>query len=149
MLEIKVYERKPLRVEGVAVTAENMAELAVWCGGNIREHEGKPYIKIETYRPKGVRQTMAFVGSVVLRSEEGYKIYNTEALAKAFNEKPRCGKTNGTAGGAPCILDLGHDYGPSTDENVGWTACRSTKEPSSLPYWVSADDLEPPLDCIA
>jgi len=74
----------PLYVVGVEVTSENMAEVAKWCEGTMSEVNGIPYIKVATIRPLRVRQTQAFVGDHVLKTQVGLKCYTPKAFARAF-----------------------------------------------------------------
>lgn len=86
-LEIEIYERKPLKVEVVTVTPENFEEVAKWTDGVIIHEESQaPYIKIQTFRPKTENQTRAFYGSLVLKSDNGFKIYNKTAFDVFFQK---------------------------------------------------------------
>jgi len=83
-------ERKTFTVDAVRVRADNIEEVAKWCGGDVRyafAGEGKPdkpYIKVRVLRPLDDRQTMAFVGDWVLHAGTGYKVYVDGAFRKAF-----------------------------------------------------------------
>jgi hypothetical protein len=84
------FVRKPLYVEGVQVSAENMVEVAAWCGGTIRhaaeEVKKNPYIKLESaVRGQPSRQTMAFPKDWVLSYNGGFKVYTQMAFAKTFD----------------------------------------------------------------
>ncbi len=91
MIETNTFVRKPFQVEGVQVTAENMANVAEWCEGRIRNlHNGDNgeghtvYIKVRVHRPLTDRQTMAFVGDWVLSAGKGFKVYTTKAFENSF-----------------------------------------------------------------
>ena len=90
-LDIKFFVRKPFDVKAVQVTTENMAAIADWAGGEIRENaEGKKFIKIETYRPITSRQTRAYIGDWVLYAGEkinSFKIYTDVAFENSFDSK--------------------------------------------------------------
>lgn len=98
-LETRNYSRVPFHVDAVQVTEENLEQIAEWAGGEvktanrtIRDAEGKPtgekekarYIKIETHRPLNERQTRAFIGDWVLKSDSGFKIYTAKAFSECF-----------------------------------------------------------------
>ncbi len=91
MIDTKKYVRKPLYVEGVVVTAENMEEISAWCSGEVQVTEKTvsptvSYIKVGVHRPLNERQTMAFVGDVVLLSSTGFKVYTWKAFQDNFVE---------------------------------------------------------------
>lgn len=89
-MEIIKFERKPFPVDAVKVTADNLAEVAKWCGGDVRRIAGsKPgetiaYVKVNARRPLNVKQTQAFIGDWVLSHENGFKVYTEIALFKNF-----------------------------------------------------------------
>jgi len=100
-LKIEHYTRKPFPVEAVQVTEENLNEVAEWCGGDIhastktlRNDAGEetskiklPFIKVDVHRPLNDRQTKAFVGDWVLKSESGFKVYTLKAFDNSFQKK--------------------------------------------------------------
>lgn len=94
-MKTQKFVRKPFYVEGVQVTAENMAEVAKWCQGDIRgfkpggEGELTDYIKVRVLRPLNERQTMAFVGDWVLYAGTGYKVYTVKAFLHSFEKAPQ------------------------------------------------------------
>lgn len=92
MLEIRKFARKPLYVDAVEVTAENMAEVAEWCSGNIRTlvrpgtTTEEKYIRVKVHRALSDRQTKAFVGDRVLSTPTGFKVYPPRAFEKSFEK---------------------------------------------------------------
>lgn len=90
-METETYTRKPIHVEAVQVTEENLYEVAAWCDGEViinqTSRTGERYIKVKVNNPLNVRQTKAFVGDWVLKSKHGFKCYTPKAFEKAF-EKP-------------------------------------------------------------
>lgn len=111
-METRKYIRKPLVVEGVRVTKENFAEVAMWCSGCIKwSHDASKlstvenptngtidpsagvdpidpenqFIEVEVINPHNTRQTRAFVGDWVLKSETGQKIYTDRAFCNSFD----------------------------------------------------------------
>lgn len=89
-MKIEKFARKPFVVEAVQVTEENMAEVAAWCGGEVRTADKKAnaYIKLGVYHAINKRQTQAFVGDWVLKMGKGFKIYLEKAMSKTFTPVP-------------------------------------------------------------
>lgn len=88
MLQTSKFIRKPLLVEGLQVTEDNMETIAKWCGGEICETVSKRnFIKLETKPSPMTRQNMAFAGDWVLKSEMGFKIYSKRAFDRTFDPK--------------------------------------------------------------
>lgn len=86
MIKPVKYARRPFYVDVVEVTEENMTEVAEWCGGKVRDDKDEPFIKVRVRRPLHDRQTMAFVGDMVLKAGTGFKVYTAEAFEKNFEE---------------------------------------------------------------
>ena len=85
---VNKYARKPFYVEAVQVTAENIEDVAKWCGGQlIKGTEANPhaYIKVKVKRPLSARQTKAFHNDWVLKAGTGYKVYTADAFDKSFD----------------------------------------------------------------
>jgi hypothetical protein len=80
-METQTYDRKGFSVEAVQVTEDNIAEVAAWCGGEIREKPARigpgmaQYVKVPTVRPLNEKQTEAYVTDWVLKSPSGFKVY--------------------------------------------------------------------------
>lgn len=88
------YVRKPFAVEAVEVTTENIADVAEWCGGEVRASDGrKPgqaqqqFIKVNVKRPLNDRQTRAYPGDWVLSAGTGFKVYTEKAFSGSFEEQ--------------------------------------------------------------
>ena len=100
MLYIKTYGRKEYTVDGVQVTLENMHDVARWCGGEVFLEDAKdaltPYVKVPVHRPLNEKQTKAGVGTYVLQSPTGFKVYTERAMEKNFEEQ-----------GGDTMVDLG------------------------------------------
>lgn len=96
MIEIYKYARKPFVVDAVQVTAENMAEVAHWCNGEVRTVKesgvssviGTQYVAVRVKRPLTARQTKAFAGDWVLASGPSFKVYTPGAFEKSFSIIP-------------------------------------------------------------
>lgn len=95
----KQYVRKPLFVDAVQVTTENLVEMAEWCQGEIKNYNDQPlagddaaneqlerYIAVRVHNPKNARQTKAFVGDWLLYTTRGYKVYTQKAFKGSFDE---------------------------------------------------------------
>lgn len=95
-VETTRYIRKPLYVDAVRVTPQNIQELAEWCDGKIdmgypnpnQTGKKKKYIKVNVLNPRNPRQTMAFIGDWLLRQGDSFKIYTFKAFQLAFDEAP-------------------------------------------------------------
>lgn len=94
-MKTEKFQRKPFIVECVQVTAENMADVAKWCGGVVTETDPqiaaqlkKPvqtWIQVDNaQQPMNERQKQAFVGDWVLYANHGFKIYTTKAFERTF-----------------------------------------------------------------
>lgn len=97
-IQTEEYTRKPFRVEAVEVTEANQPAVALWCDSEIRhaqksvrDEKGEllervkvPYIKVHVQNPVNERQTKAYVGDFVLRSDSGFKVYTSRAFEKSF-----------------------------------------------------------------
>lgn len=88
IMEKQLYGRKAFTVEAVQVTAENMAEVAEWCGGEIKSKPNRGrtenYIQVPTHRPLNEKQTQAFVSDWVLESNSGFKVYTDKPFRASF-----------------------------------------------------------------
>lgn len=84
-METRTCRRKPIIVEEVQVTEQNMAEVAEWCGGEIRTNEntGDKFIKVRVSFPRSDRQTEAYLGDHVLKFN-GFKVYQDEPFNKMW-----------------------------------------------------------------
>lgn len=86
--------RKPFEVDAVKVTEENLEELALWCGGDIRESDGLRYIKVNVSFPQSERQTRAFPGDWLLKSGNQFKVFMDKAFFAQFTKKTGYTVTN-------------------------------------------------------
>ncbi len=97
MIVTEKYVRKPLYVDVVQVTADNLVEIAQWCQGEIKNYSNQTltadqavnqllerYIHVRVHNPKNARQTKAFVGDYLLYTERGYKVYTERAFKNSF-----------------------------------------------------------------
>lgn len=87
-LNLMKFTHKPLYVDAVYVTLDNMVEVADWCEGRVFNNTAGgtpvPYIKVAVSRPLRSRQTMAFEGDWVLRTGVGFKVYTAKAFLNSF-----------------------------------------------------------------
>lgn len=101
MINTIKFVRKPLYVDAVKVTAENFAEIANWCQGEIYTADGNDtrlvdgaddinpaalYIRVRVHNPKSPRQTKAYTGDWILYTDRGYKVYTEKAFFASFEE---------------------------------------------------------------
>lgn len=89
MIVTTTWERRTFRVRAVRVTAENIAELAEWCGGEIKD-AGLPatnaaYIKVPT---RGSAASRAHIGDWItkLGYTDNYRVYQNKSFLQAFRE---------------------------------------------------------------
>lgn len=87
------YVSKPTYVDAIEVTAENLAEVSVWCRGDVRTEGhlvGEPekpdvkYIKIPMYHPASVKLTKAYIGDFVVYSGTKFKVFTPKPFANTF-----------------------------------------------------------------
>lgn len=84
-MEIRKFVRRSFTVRGEQVTAENINELAEWCGGTVLGiGTGNEHIKVDVKRPLNEKQTQAHVGDWVLSTKKGFKVYNDRAFHANF-----------------------------------------------------------------
>ena len=89
-MNIQTFMHRPTFVEAVLVNRDNMAEVAQWCGGFLTEGQKflkgpiSQCVKVEVLRPHHPRQTMAFYGDWVLKTESGWKVYTSKAFYEKF-----------------------------------------------------------------
>ena len=89
----KQYIKKPLLVEAVCLTRQNFTEVVKWCKGRVQtenanhpQSPGKKYIKIDAHNPINTRQTKAYVGDWLLKTERGFKVYSHKNFMESFDE---------------------------------------------------------------
>lgn len=81
------YVRKPLHVDAVQVTVDNIEEIAAWCQGElVLDPNSAHYVRVRVHNPKNVRQTRAFVGDWILYTDRGYKVYTGKAFHGSFEK---------------------------------------------------------------
>lgn len=86
IVETERYTRKPVHVDAIQVTPENIDMLAQWCGGELTRagEDVELHIKVDVHTPRNERQTQAFVGDWLLYHDKGFKVYTDEAFKKTF-----------------------------------------------------------------
>jgi len=84
-IKAEKYTRRPFDVEAIEVSEEKMQDIANWCMGDIQKTElGVPYIHVRVHHPMNGRQTMAFVGDMIVYSNKGYKVYTARSFEQSF-----------------------------------------------------------------
>jgi hypothetical protein len=91
-MKTNLYARKSFQVEAVKVTFENIEDLASWCGGEIETQETRvknviqieKFIRVPVTRPANEKQTRAYIGDYILKSDNSFKVYTERAFLKSF-----------------------------------------------------------------
>lgn len=88
MLIVKEYSRKPLTVEAVQITDDNIKEVAEWCGGDVCSFTSNGVttwsIEVKVLHAKKTPAQQAHVGDWILKSKQGVKIYQDMPFRKGF-----------------------------------------------------------------
>ena len=92
-MDVQTYFRKAFSVEAVQVTAENLDEVTRWCSGGLSGGKDDRYIKVKVLKPTTIRQTKAYIGDWLLKSNRGFKVYTDKAFNNNFM-KDEDGKIN-------------------------------------------------------
>lgn len=82
--------RKAFFAVGAKVTAENIEQLAEWCGGVVIDDDpAHPYIRVPVIRATSRKQTEARIGLWVTMTEHlgepSFKVYRPEWLEREFD----------------------------------------------------------------
>jgi hypothetical protein len=85
-MDTKKFVRKPLYIDAVQVTQDNIQAVAAWADGELHDEPKGTYIKVKVQNPLTQRQTKAFVGDWVLASPRGFKVYTDSGFKSSFNE---------------------------------------------------------------
>ena len=86
-METTTYARKPLIVDAVQVTEENMLEVAKWCKGKVyADKNNQMVIEVKVLHPLSSNQNTALPGDWILKSNQGFKIYADSAFKKGFEK---------------------------------------------------------------
>lgn len=112
-MEIQKFQKKPLIVEAVRVSASNFNEVAGWCQGTIETGDGSEYIKVHVLNPMNDRQTRAFVGDWILYAGRGFKVYKDKAFTGAFDALSGYERDKATQTEKPQLIVRGigdHDF---------------------------------------
>lgn len=88
-MDTQRFVRKPFYVDAIRITADNQAEVATWCGGEIQTQEKLPapvqFIKLDVKQAQNERQTRAYVGDWILQTNGNFRIYVHRAFLNAFD----------------------------------------------------------------
>jgi hypothetical protein len=114
------YQRKPLKVEAVQVTEDNLYDVAKWCGGDVHTtlSSGKKYIEVAVLHPLHKKQTRASIGDWVLRSEQGFKIYADAAFQKGFEPAELTKGVDKSVAKALHVAFDDHSNGPQSMDTI-------------------------------
>lgn len=87
----EIWVRNSFPVEAIQVTGENIRAVASWCEGSVGQTQSKTYpkayIDLCTVQYNKVRQTKAYVGDWILKTDEGFKHYRDESFRTAYSKK--------------------------------------------------------------
>lgn len=84
-MQTQMYVRRPLEVEAVQVTKDNLYEVAKWCQGLVlTDKQGVKYVKVKVINSSANMLREADVGCWVLKSQRGFKVYTDEAFEYSF-----------------------------------------------------------------
>jgi len=75
----------PREVEAVQVTADNMIEVAQWCGGTTGMADSVPFVRIRAQRHTPVQFTRALEGYWVVKLNKNYRVYSDDSFNRSFN----------------------------------------------------------------
>ena len=79
------YTRRAFTVDAVQVTEANMEAVAEWVGSEVTtQPDGNDYIVVNVIQPAKPHQTRALVGSWVLKSYRGFKVFTPTAFERTF-----------------------------------------------------------------
>lgn len=91
-MKIEQWIRKPVPINVVRVTSENLAEVAKWCKSLVNQTGSSPWIDVRFKNPQAERRRKAYVGDYILELGSGtqtsYKIYTAAAFHAAFDPAP-------------------------------------------------------------
>jgi len=85
------FTRKTFSVDAMQVTAENIFEIAEWCGGTVKGYDSvfdspHVYVEVPVAMKNSFKRDKAFVGDWVTRTERSFKAYRNEAFKIAFEQ---------------------------------------------------------------
>jgi hypothetical protein len=90
-IEPLIYKRKPFFVKEIQVTAENLKDVAEWCGGTVEVESFRkqriqvPFIKVNVKEPRSDKQTKAYITDHILIAGSGFKVYTDSAFKNSFD----------------------------------------------------------------
>lgn len=83
-MDTQIYFRKAFSVEAAQVTEENINEVVEWTGGELRADQNGKFVRVQVHKPMTNRQTRAYVGDWLLKSNRGFKVYTDAAFQNGF-----------------------------------------------------------------
>lgn len=144
-LKLHKFARKPFYVDAVRVSEENMAKVAEWCGGEIKnDSQEGPYIKVKVHRPLTERQSMAFLGDWVLFAGTGFKVYTPKAFDKSFEKVRTLTKEQADEAG----IKVPHEPKKLSKKQADAAGIKVPHEPSQSPRLAYSTSTTPPNESI-
>lgn len=84
-METTPYTRKTFTIDAAQITEENFDEAVRWCRGTVEtDEDGNRYIRVDVKFPTNDRQTKAYLTDWLLKSRNGFKIYDDRAFRSNF-----------------------------------------------------------------
>ena len=101
MLNTKNYKSKPIFVEAVQISEDNMNEIASWVNGEIitisdssKDKTQISFVKAHVLRSKGYIRNKGYVGDWIVKSDLGVKFYTNAAFERSFEVNTSSQDTN-------------------------------------------------------
>lgn len=86
-MKLEKWERRPAQIIAVRVTAENIGEVAQWCGGTVKEDNANsgPYIWVPVPKDSTEKQRRAYIGKWVISvGKNNWRVYTDKSLRAGF-----------------------------------------------------------------
>lgn len=84
-MKTQLFVRRPLEVEAIQVSKENIYDVAKWCHGRVRrDRNDVKYVKVRVLNSHADMLDEADIGCWILKSERGFKVYTDQAFENSF-----------------------------------------------------------------
>lgn len=83
-IQTATFTRKPLHVDAIRVSPENMEQVAEWCGGSIGQKGHRKFIRLFIPYVRTPRQTVAYSGDWITKVGKSFKVYTETAFKDNF-----------------------------------------------------------------
>lgn len=85
------FVRKPLHVNAIRVTHENMEAVAEWCGGVMGKQGHRQFIRLYLKYARTPRQTVAYSGDWITRVGTTFKVWTNKSFRETFDPETNQG----------------------------------------------------------